>query len=96
MEAETAARWGAETLNSRAASRQERSRPHRLHLKGRICSDWCLRESAIQREFSLPNLNLTFEHQNVPLNCPNDTLCLFRITRKPCRTSSHSRTSRVN
>jgi signal transduction histidine kinase len=39
--------------------------------------------SAIQQEFSVPNLNLTFEHQNVPAELPHDViLCLFRITQE--------------
>jgi signal transduction histidine kinase len=55
-----------------------RLHPEKLHLLGLVPA-----LSAIQREFSRPNLNLTFEHQNVPAELPHDViLCLFRITQE--------------
>ena len=55
-----------------------RLHPEKLHLLGLVPA-----LNAIQREFSLPNLNLTFEHQNVPAELPHDViLCLFRITQE--------------
>jgi signal transduction histidine kinase len=55
-----------------------RLHPEKLHLLGLVHA-----LSAIQQEFSLPNLNVTFQHQNVPATLPHDViLCLFRVTQE--------------
>lgn len=55
-----------------------RLHPEKLHLLGLVAA-----LTAIQRDFSLPTLNVRFEHRNVPVPLPrNVTLCLFRITQE--------------
>jgi signal transduction histidine kinase len=55
-----------------------RLHPEKLHLLGLVPA-----LSAIQREFSLPTLNVRFEHRNIPASLPRDvTLCLFRIAQE--------------
>ena len=56
----------------------DRLHPEKLHLLGLVAS-----LTGMQREFSAPNLKLTFAHQNVPTALPHDvTLCLFRIVQE--------------
>jgi signal transduction histidine kinase len=73
-----------ETLNrARAVAKNvhdlsHRLHPEKLHLLGLVPA-----LSGIQREFTLPNLKLTFAHDRVPLSLPRDvTLCLFRIVQE--------------
>jgi signal transduction histidine kinase len=55
-----------------------RLHPERVHLLGLVAA---LR--GIQREFSVPNLALTFAHRDVPDSLPHHvTLCLFRIVQE--------------
>lgn len=55
-----------------------RLHPEKLRLLGLVSA-----LSGIQREFSVPNLNLTFAHHNVPPALPHDvTLCLFRVVQE--------------
>lgn len=55
-----------------------RLHPEKLHLLGLVPA-----LSAIQRECSIPGLQLSFEHQNVPPKLPHDViLCLFRIAQE--------------
>lgn len=55
-----------------------RLHPEKLHLLGLVSA-----LAGIQREFSLPNLTVTFAHDNVPAALPHDvTLCLFRVAQE--------------
>jgi len=70
-----------------------RLHPEKLHLLGLVTA-----LAGIQREFSFPNLAVTFAHDNVPEPLPQDvTLCLFRVAQEALQNIiKHSAASEVS
>jgi signal transduction histidine kinase len=70
-----------------------RLHPEKLHLLGLVSA-----LGSIQRELSLPNLAVSFAHDNVPAGLPHDvTLCLFRVAQEALQNIiKHSGASQVS
>jgi signal transduction histidine kinase len=69
-----------------------RLHPAKLRLMGLVASI-----SGLQREFSRPNLTISFAHDNLPASLPEDvTVCVFRIVQEALQNViKHSAATRV-